>query len=103
MSLFDGKPLTIEEVRARLAQLGGDSGELSATIRKPSGRGVVRTMRHRPWSEFLGKGPDGKTCGDCEFLTGNKYFKCGKQTKTRGPGTDIRKKDQACRMFKEAE
>lgn len=99
MSLFDLQPITLEEIRLRQAL--GDG----MTIRQFSGglKPVLRTIRHKPWWMFLGKGPEQKTCGECEFLTrrGGRYFKCGRQVATSGPGTDIRKKDEACRLFEE--
>lgn len=97
MSLFDLQPLRMEQVRANLATSDG------ATIRKLSGglKPVLRTLRHKPWWMLLGPGPEGQTCGDCAHLTrrSGKYFKCGRQSITSGPGTDIRKKDEACRLF----
>jgi hypothetical protein len=104
MGLFDGQPLTWDEVQAaevkRLAAQGATVRTLS--VRGP-GKTVMRTARHRPWAELLGPGPDGMTCGDCHHLTrvrlSKTYLKCGRQTITRGPGTDIRAKDPACRFF----
>lgn len=97
MSLFDLEPLTIEQMRANQALNDGP------TIRKFSGgmKSTLRTIRHKPWWMFLGKGPEGKTCGECVHLrrNGGKYFKCEKQTITAGPGSDIRKKDAACSLF----
>ena len=96
MSLFDLQPLTVEQVRANQAMNEG------ATIRKLSGglKPVLRTVRHKPWWMLLGKGPDGKTCGGCIHLKRkDRYFKCGQQPITFGPGTDIRCKDQACLLF----
>jgi hypothetical protein len=49
-----------------------------------------------------GTGPAGESCGTCEKLRehhySRTYFKCAvmKRFWTRGPGTDIRKKDSAC-------
>lgn len=103
MSLFDLTPITIEEVRLRQGMGEGP------TIRKLSGglKPVWRTIRHKPWWMFLGKGPDGATCRTCRFLTGHRitktYFKCGRQVITRGPGTDIRAKDPACRLYEEGQ
>ena len=101
MSLFDGEPLTIEECQlAVIKNLPGVS------IRKVSRTGKVYTVRHKPWWMLLGKGPSGLTCGDCVHLIarryGKTYLKCGRQIITAGPGTDIRKKDPACRLFREA-
>lgn len=102
MSLFDGQPLTPEDQeRVRQNVLRGEG----PTIRKQDGKGVWRTVRHKPWWMLLGKGPEGKHCDECEFLSVNvgtkRYFKCGKQVKTMGTGTDIRRKDEACRLFQE--
>jgi len=97
VGLFDNQPLTIEEVRARLVRDG-------PTIRKLSTTGKVYTVRHQPWYELIGRGPAGYTCGDCHWLRRRKfittYFKCGRQIITRGPGTDIRVSDPACRLWK---
>lgn len=99
MSLFDLRPITIDEIRIRQGMGDGP------TIRKLSGglTPTLRTIRHKPWWMLLGKGPDDATCGDCVHLTrkGGKYFKCGKAKITRGPGSDIRKKDEACRLFEQ--
>lgn len=98
MSLFDLTPITIEQILANQAQGTGD------TIRKLSGglKPVLRTVRHKPWWMLLGKGPEGRTCGDCQSLgrAGGRYFKCTQQRITHGPGTDIRCKDEACQLFK---
>ena len=107
MSLFDLKPLTMDEMQALHEQRAREGTDRCATIRTTSKTGKIRTQRHKPWWMLLGKGPDGKTCGDCEFFTGYRrtktYFKCGKQVQTSGPGTDIRKKDEACRLFQQEE
>ena len=99
MSLFDGAPLTVDELRASLRVRASAGG----SIRTVSTSGKVYTVRHRPWAELLGAGPVGKTCGDCHYAVGmnrNKtYWKCGRQIITRGPGTDIRLKDPACRLW----
>jgi hypothetical protein len=106
MGLFDGQPLTMEEIQLRHERAIADGHGIGSTIRKLSGgaKPVLRTMRHRPWWEIAGRGPDGKTCGDCASLVtirrAGTYFKCGEFQITRGPGTDIRKKDQACTFFK---
>lgn len=95
MGLFDGKPLTRDElIEVETKRSMTSPGR--ATVQDRKGR----TIRHRPWAELLGPGPADQTCGDCAFLKANgRYFKCGKQVSTRGPGTDIRKKDPACRLF----
>lgn len=90
-ALFEGIPLVV--LRAR--------GRETGTVRDKKGR----TTRHKPWWMLLGRGPEDKTCGDCAALVRRghegRYFKCGRQLVTAGPGTDIRKKDAACRLFKE--
>lgn len=101
MGLFDGQPLTRAELMVVTVPSGG------ATVRRVSHSGKIYTVRHRPWRELLGPGPAGKTCGDCQFLRqrggGSKiYFKCGRQVITAGAGTDIRKRDGACRLFQAA-
>ena len=102
MSLFDGTLITLEEIRERYARASG-----CGTIRKITKSGCVYTVRHRPWHEMLGPGPEGMRCKDCQFLTGHRltkrYYKCGRQIQTYGAGTDIRLKDQACRLFKPEE
>ena len=57
----------------------------------------------------VGSGPEGKTCWNCEHYAhvqhhDKVYRKCElmKESWTNGPGTDIRAKDRACRMFEEA-
>jgi hypothetical protein len=56
-----------------------------------------------------GSGPEGKTCGMCKNIItkyfAKKYFKCGLMRRcwTNGPGTDIRKRDTACRYFENRE
>jgi hypothetical protein len=98
MGLFDGQPLTVDEIRARLV-VSRDG----PTIRKMSDSGKVYTVRHAPWWTLLGPGPTGYTCGSCHWLKaqrfGKTYFKCGRQLITRGPGTDIRRGDDACRLW----
>lgn len=94
MGLFDNQPITIEEVKERM--IAGSDGD---TIRRVSATGKVYTARHKPWWMLLGKGPEGKTCHDCTFLQRGTYPKCERQIITSGPGTDIRHKDHACRLF----
>ena len=79
---------------------------VSECVKRPDGVTLRdkkgRTVRHKPWWMLLGKGPQLKTCGDCQSLEHhNRYLKCGRQIVTAGPGTDIRKKDMTCRLFKE--
>lgn len=56
-----------------------------------------------------GTGPDGKTCGTCKHLTrlrfSKTYLKCELRRKswTGGAGSDVRKKDAACRFFEKEE
>ena len=47
----------------------------------------------------------GQRCGDCAFLltTYLGYFKCERFRLTHGPGTDWRKKWQACGLFQATE
>lgn len=100
MSLFDLQPITMDEIRMRQP---GDG----QTIRKLSGGMTpkLRTIRHKPWYLIVGAGSAGETCRTCAFAvsSGNagKYKKCGKQHITHGPGTDIRMKDAACRLFEQ--
>ncbi len=98
MSLFDGQPIDPEEVRARL--LCASDGP---TVRRISKSGKVYTVRHRPWAELVGVGPEGYTCGDCHWLKriaySKTYYKCGRQIQTAGAGTDIRVSDPACRLW----
>lgn len=68
-----------------------------------SGRGRRAATGH---AAPAGSGPEGKTCGDCAHYTrveyhNKTYRKCGKVRAhwTHGPGTDIRRKDPACRYF----
>jgi len=78
----------------------GTGRETIRTVSR-SGRGV--TVRHRPWVELLGPGPVGATCGDCQHLErvrkSKTFFRCGRQITTCGPGSDIRKREPACRLF----
>jgi len=103
MSLFDGQPLTPEDQERHRRNVEVGQGP---TIRKQDWQGVWRTIRHKPWWMLLGKGPEGKRCDDCQFLRRQRfsktYMKCGQQVATRGAGTDIRAKDEACRLFQEA-
>ena len=62
--------------------------------------------RRRGHAGHPGRGPESETCGSCEHRTsvagGNKAFsKCKLNEKnwTRGPGSDIRKKDPACEFW----
>ena len=50
----------------------------------------------------------GRTCGECQHLIRifpgqNSYLKCNLTVISRGPGTDWRRKWQACGAFVEAE
>lgn len=103
MSLFDLQPLSLDEIRLR--QGFGEGPTIRKLSSRGPGPGVWRTIRHKPWWMFEGKGPEGKHCKDCEFFSGTgnagKYKKCGKQAMSHGPGTDIRGKDEACRLFQE--
>lgn len=100
MGLFNGEPLTPEEIQAMQVAVRAQEG---ATVRKVSKAGTAYTARHRPWAELLGAGPPDTTCGECQHLTFHqcsvKYFKCGRQVITASRGSDIRKKDPSCRLF----
>lgn len=57
-----------------------------------------------------GSGPDGETCGSCQHYAlshhrGGTYRKCGlvRANWSHGPGTDIRKRDPACELWKAKE
>ena len=59
-----------------------------------------------------GTGPEGETCGTCDYFRerhyAKVYFKCGKivdsmDSGTHGPGTDIRKRSPACSFWKAVE
>ena len=63
------------------------------------------SRRGRPWADLAGPGPADETCGTCGFLrasggTVKTYFKCGARKMTRGPGTDVRKRDPSCVLWK---
>jgi hypothetical protein len=68
-------------------------------------KGAVGRRKNKPWAEIRGYGPEGVTCKTCKFLDRNQksrtYYKCGKVEITNGPGTDIRLKDPACRLYEE--
>lgn len=101
MSLFDLMPLSVQEILARQAL--GDGGTIRKLSMRGPGKPVVRTVRHKPWWMLIGNGPEGATCKTCKFLRrvvhAKTYLKCGKQTITSGPGTDIHAKDPACRLY----
>lgn len=63
-----------------------------------------RAYRRRPWWVDVGPGPQGATCKRCKWLRkvqfSKTYYKCGFQTITHGPGTQIAMKDPACRFFR---
>lgn len=87
MTLFELSP--IEPVRPA-----------GVTIKDKKGRAV----RHRPYAEMIGPGPAGFTCATCAFLLVDdhhekRFFKCGRERVTRGPGSDIRKGDPACSRY----
>lgn len=50
-----------------------------------------------------GAGPEGMTCGDCAFIHGGKYKKCGLVKSTASEATDIRCKTPACQRFQPKE
>ena len=74
------------------------------------GQPIVETKpaHHHGHPARPGTGPAGETCGTCEHYThklirsGRKFRKCGltEASWTGGPGTDIRKKDAACAVWK---
>ena len=76
-----------------------------ATIRAAREYRASGSRRGRPWADLAGPGPAGETCKTCGFLrvtghTAKTYFKCGARPVTRGPGTDVRKKDRSCALWK---
>lgn len=86
MTLFELSPIAPES-----------TGE---TVKDQKGR----TVRHKPYAALLGHGPAGFTCATCAFLLvddhhDKRFFKCGRATVTRGPGSDIRKGDPACARY----
>lgn len=49
-----------------------------------------------------GTGPANETCSTCSHFIrrlGGRYFKCGLTRWTHGPGTDIRAKSPACKLW----
>lgn len=64
----------------------------------------AKTTAQRGHFARPGTGPEGETCGTCRHYTvksgdtSKPYRKCGKALAkwTRGPGSDIRKKDPSC-------
>jgi len=74
---------------------------LAATKRAPGQRAGAKRVG-MAWWEVRGPGPEGKRCKECKHLARNRrYYKCGLVEITHGPGTDIRLKDQACRLFEQ--
>jgi hypothetical protein len=62
--------------------------------------------RRRGHAANPGSGPEDETCGTCRHLArvhyhDKTYRKCGlmKHNWTHGPGSDIRRKDPACRWW----
>jgi len=104
MGLFDECVVTERDVKLKMVKVRAQQG---ATVRTVSPKGHAYTVRHRPWAELLGAGPVGLTCGDCRHLVfhqmSRRFFKCGRQAMTSGAGTDIRKKDPCCRLFRPEE
>ncbi len=101
MSLFDGQPLTREDLVDRELRKKRYVSKAVTIVDKKG-----RIVRRRPYWEDYGKGPAGKTCGDCKHITYGsrfRYKKCGRHPETAGPGTDIRMKDDACRAFEEGD
>jgi len=59
-------------------------------------------------ADVPGHGPPGETCGSCDYFArilgyGRRYHKCVliKSQWTCGYGTDVRRKDPACRLWVE--
>ena len=57
-----------------------------------------------PWAHVRGPGPKDATCKYCLHLTSKggaskTYYKCKMARITSGPGSDIRLKDPACKLF----
>jgi len=92
MSLFDGQPLTPEDLKKQ-------SPSTSVTWKDKKGR----AYRRQPYHLDVGTGPPGKTCADCDHLTytefNRRYYKCKRYPITGGPGTQIAKFDAACLHF----
>jgi hypothetical protein len=66
----------------------------------------AEVVKRRGHAAHPGTGPKGETCGGCEHRTSvrwsaHPYSKCAlaKANWTRGPGSDIRKKDPACHFW----
>lgn len=88
---------------ARVPVFGNlDDIYISRGMRHPfSGRARSRRI---PWWEIRGKGPEGKRCKHCAFITtsggtAKTYYKCMTVKLTRGPKTDIGANDWACAKF----
>lgn len=70
---------------------------------------IAREAKDHAHAAPVGSGPAGETCGTCanfrrlDYFTSRKksYFKCKLVLSTHGPGTDIRKRDAACREWDE--
>lgn len=104
MGLFDGQPLTRDEmIRVELAR-GFREGQ---TIRKVLSNGKPYTARRKPYYLSIGPGPTGATCATCQALrrlttrADKVYFKCGLAQVTAGAGSDIGAKDPACAQYVE--
>jgi hypothetical protein len=76
------------------------SGLFGDDFTKGTGPAVAKRCTPAP----CGSGPEGETCGTCEFLVRLKYrsstyIKCGKVEHlwTNGAGSDVRVKWEACR------
>lgn len=66
--------------------------------------GNRRKRTENPMTELVGVGPEGKTCGECrwcseQYYHNKTYFKCLKRRVTRGAGSDIRRKWEACANY----
>jgi hypothetical protein len=75
----------------------------AAALAEQGKAGRSKLDRAHPYP--VGTGPAGQTCGTCaklcEIQYSKKYFKCRviMAAWTHGPGTDIRKKDPACKCW----
>jgi hypothetical protein len=76
----------------------------------PSPDATRRTPRPRGHAAPPGSGPKGETCRTCQHYTRASYHnrvyrKCwlAKPRWTHGPGSDIRAKDPACRLWERAD
>ena len=66
----------------------------------------VASLKRRGHAGSPGAGPAAERCGTCRWVEGISYartfFKCGHRMApraTKGPATDVRKKDPACEKW----